>query len=233
MDYSFGYGAAAADISGSFFIAAMVMVMYLFTFGAGIVLYVLQSLGLYRIAVRRELKNPWLAWVPVGNVWMLGMISDQYQYVVKGKVRNRRKVILGLEIAMVALLIVMLLVYVMFLVNFFVNLPELDYMTEDQLGTVLWPLLGILGVCFVMEVVAVVLMVFEYIALYDIYRSCEPKNATVYLVLSILVPVTMAIFVFLCRDKDGGMPPKKSELPPPAEEEQTAQPAEEAAETEE
>ena len=42
----------------------------------------------------------------------------------------------------------------------------------------------------------------------------------IYLVLSILVPVTMAVFVFLCRDKDGGMPPKKSELPPPAEEEQ-------------
>ncbi len=53
--------------------------------------YVLQALSLYSIAKRRGIGKPWLSWIPVANTWILGSISDQYQYVVKGKVRNKRK----------------------------------------------------------------------------------------------------------------------------------------------
>ena len=61
-------------------------------------MYVLKSVGLYTIARRRGLKNPWMAWVPVLNDWLLGSISDQYRYVVKGQIRNRRIVLLMLVI---------------------------------------------------------------------------------------------------------------------------------------
>ena len=65
--------------------------------------YVFGALGLYRIAKRRGIHNPWLAWVPVANVWLLGSVSDHYQYIVKRKVTKRRKVLLILEIAVVVL----------------------------------------------------------------------------------------------------------------------------------
>ena len=63
--------------------------------------YVLGSIGIYTIAKRRGIHNPWLAWLPVGNHWIIGCISDQYQYVVKEKVRNKRKVLLILNIVSV------------------------------------------------------------------------------------------------------------------------------------
>ena len=57
--------------------------------------YVLTALGLYTIAQRRGINKPWLAWIPVVNVWTLGCISDQYRYVVKGEKKSKRKVLIG------------------------------------------------------------------------------------------------------------------------------------------
>ena len=60
--------------------------------------YVLTSLAIYTVARRRGLNNPWLAWIPIINWWLLGSLSDQYQYVVKGKNTSRRKWLLVLNI---------------------------------------------------------------------------------------------------------------------------------------
>ena len=38
----------------------------------GIASYVLSAVAIYVIARRRGLRKPWLAWVPVLNVWLLG-----------------------------------------------------------------------------------------------------------------------------------------------------------------
>ena len=64
----------------------------------GIAVYVLTSLALYTIANRRGIKNAWLSWVPVINCWIIGSLSDQYRYVVKGEVKNKRKTLLILNI---------------------------------------------------------------------------------------------------------------------------------------
>jgi hypothetical protein len=46
-------------------------------------------------------------------------------------------------------------------------------------------------------------------ALYDVYRSLDPANAVLYLVLSILFSPTEPFFLFFNREKDLGMPPRK------------------------
>ena len=40
----------------------------------GIANYVLMSLGLMRMASNQEIDNPWLAWIPIGNLWIMGKI---------------------------------------------------------------------------------------------------------------------------------------------------------------
>ena len=72
----------------------------------GIAVYVLRALGIYSIAKRRGINHPWMSWVPVLDLWVLGCISDQYQYVVKGKVKNKRKWLLGLNIVLAVIYIV-------------------------------------------------------------------------------------------------------------------------------
>ena len=77
----------------------------------GIAAYVLQSLGLYTIANRRGISNPWLAWLPVGNMWILGSIADQYQYAANHKVRNRRNALLTMTVILLALCCIFVMIF--------------------------------------------------------------------------------------------------------------------------
>lgn len=200
MDEAFGVAAIVAVIW---------LVVCLLSIAYGITMYVLHGLGLYTIAQRRGIHRPWLAWVPVADMWMLGSISDQYQYVTKGKVRSRRKLLLGLVIATYALLIVFWICYAIFVVQMIGAVIDGSFVASQVLGS----LFGILGVFAVMAVVAILTTVFQYIAYYDLFQSCNPGNSSTFLVLSILFSFLLPIFVFACRKKDLGMPPRKSSAP--------------------
>ena len=190
-------GSAVAGVAGvvlGIFLIVMLLIMVL-----GVAMYVLSSLGMYKIAQRRGIRNPWLSWIPVGNMWILGCISDQYQYLVKGKIRNRRKVLIGLEVATA--------------VSYFLYAVA-QVVTALSFGAADVPMAVVAVLYVVMNAgLSIVLMVFSYIAYYDLFVSCDPGHAEVYLVLSILFNITMPFFLFACRNKDGGMPPRKAEIP--------------------
>ena len=178
--------------------------------------YVLTSWGTYSIAKRRGIRNPWMAWIPVGNVWILGCISDQYRYVARGQVKNKRKALLVLNILLYIALIVMLvlcfvLIFQMISSGFGHAQPSMgtDAFEESVIGS----MVGLLVVYLVMLGVSVAFTILQYMALYDLYASCDPSNKVLYLILNIFVSITLPIFIFICRDKDLGMPPKKAEEP--------------------
>lgn len=185
------------------------LVVCLLSVACSIVMYVLHSLGLQTIAQRRGIHRPWLSWVPVANMWILGSISDQYQHVTKGKVRSRRKLLLGLIIATYVLMIAFWICYAIFMIQ------TLGAAIEGNIAAsqVLSSMLGMLGVCAVMAVVAILTTVFQYIAYYDLFQSCNPNNSSTFLVLGILFNFLLPIFVFCCRKKDQGMPPRRSSAP--------------------
>ena len=169
--------------------------------------YVFCALALYTIAQRREIKKAWLAWVPVLNVWILGSISDQYRYVVKGEVRSKRKVLLTLNIINFILGWAAVIKVIVTIVMFAFGRIDLNNEMEVirlALSSLVWFIpVAILGI---------VSLIFRIMALYDVYTSCDPANNVLYLVLS-LIPainqVTQPLFLFLCRDKDDGMPPRR------------------------
>ena len=191
-----------AAISG---LVVLLLIVGFFVVSFGILSYVLQSIGMYSIAKRRTIRHSWLAWLPIGNMWLLGSISDQYQYVAKGKVRSRRKVLLGLSIAINALSIPSGLSYIAMLITGF---------AENAVGG--FAVSAVFGSLFslALSVVTIIAMVFQYMATYDLYVSCDPGNATLYLVLSIIFPVTMPFLIFACRGKDLGMPPRRAPQSP-------------------
>ncbi len=200
FDYSYGLGGAGMAV----FLIVYLVVMLLCG-GLGIAMYVLRSLGVYTIAKRRELKHPWMAWVPGLESWLMGSISDQYQYVSKGKVKNKRKWLIGLAIAMAVVYVAFFVLYIVMMVN----MVDTGIRGGDVEQAALSYLVGALGIWAVMMVVAIVYAVLYYMAMYDLYRSVDPRNAVMYLVLSILFNVTMPFFVFFNRKKDLGMPPRR------------------------
>ena len=188
--------------------AAFYTIYSLIVSAFGIAAYVLRALGLYTIAKRRGINHPWMGWVPVLDLWVLGCISDQYQYVVKGKDKNKRKWLLGLNIALAV-------VYIVFFV--FCGIAVAGVVTgttgglqEEQLLTALMGPAAGLAICLIpLVIIAIACTVIRYVAFYDLYTSCNPQNNVLFLVLSIFFSVTEPFFVFFIRNKDEGMPPRR------------------------
>ena len=168
--------------------------------------YILTSLALYAIASRRGLRKPWLAWIPVINCWLLGSISDQYQYVVKGENKSKRKWLLALSLLKAVLTLTVVILVAVVATSAIFRGPGFG-MRQSITG----PIMGILGVVMPLAAAHVAYLVIRFMALYDVYRSLDPSNSVLYLVLSILFRVTEPFFLFFNREKDLGMPPRKQE----------------------
>lgn len=191
--------------------AAAGMVSNSFSTLLSIAVYVLTALALYDIAKRRGINNPWLSWIPVVNVWVVGCISDQYRYVAKGQVKSKRKVLIALGILLAVLAVIMAVVAIVMVVNLITMAIPGNFTESEMLEVVLGPVMGILGLCLPLVGVSIAYAVIYYMALYDIYTSMDPGNATTFLVLSILFGVTEPFFLFFNRQKDLGMPPRRPE----------------------
>ena len=205
-----------------------------FANGLSILAYILQALALYTIAKRRGIRKPWLAWIPFGNSWILGSLSDQYHYVTKRTIKNRRKLLLGLEIASSALVVAVVAALVVIIIQFFVgagglmagwleaaNTGEIEAVLngmqnaehfESFAGIIVFLLAAIVPLIGV----AVAYQIVFWMAMYDLFRSCEPEKSTTYLVISLvgnfIVSGLYSVMMMLCKDKDLGMPPRKQEV---------------------
>ena len=206
------------------------MSMNFTTGGLGLLVYILQAWALYTIAERRGINKPWLAWIPVMNVWILGSISDQYQYVVKKQVKNKRTVLLGLNIAMAVLVTILIVALVWLIVAVVMTGVSMELFSNgniitDDFGAINEEIFseqmigGVLLLCLLalpLVVLSVIQTVYFYVAMYDVFRSSDPKNSTLYIVLSLVGNVVVegayCIFLMLCKDKDLGMPPRKPEV---------------------
>ena len=169
----------------------------------GIAMYVLTAVGFHTVAKRRGIPNPWLAWIPIADAWLLGSISDQFQYVTRGKVTNRRKILLGLSIGSLCFGLV---VYIVALIT-----TVLGAGSGETFGIVMVLSLvtGLINV-----VLSITNLVFTQIALYDFYTSAYPENNVLFLVLGIVFAFLRPFFVFFNRKLDRGMPPRKPEYRP-------------------
>ena len=166
---------------------AFTFVFLIFLYGLfGMPGYVLTGISLYSIASRRGIERPWLAWVPGINFYILGCISDQYQAIVRGKNKNKRTALFFLTFVPMIAFCAM-----------HIAAPS------DAAASNLLPFLLIFVPAWC---ASAALLVISFLALYDVYLSCDPKNAVLFLILSIVLSVTQPIFLFLCRKKDLGFP---------------------------
>ena len=174
----------------------------------GVAAYILTALAIYTISRRRGLSKPWLAWIPVINCWLLGSLSDQYRYVVKGENKSKRKWLIILRI-LKAVLVFAISAFVISMVGSVVKASYYGGYLEGDFLDMLAPVLTMLGFALPYAGITIAFCVVRYIALYDVYRSLDPDNAVLYLVLSILFSPTEPFFLFFNREKDLGMPPRK------------------------
>lgn len=167
-------------------------------------IYVFEAISLHTMASRRGIRHAWLAWVPIGSNWVFGSLSDQYRYLVKGKICHKRVILPALS---GGILLVVPVIFRIATVN-----VALGALFDSYFSTAS-TLLGVFFLALAVMAVSIVLQVFTYIAFYDVYRSCDPDNAVLFLVLTIVVPLCCPILLFCCRKKELGMPPRRPVLP--------------------
>lgn len=173
------------------------LVVYAIMLVFAIAAYVLQAIGMYAIAKRRNISKPVFAWIPVANVWLLGAIADHYDETVKGVKKKSRVILLSLEIATLIIAAIVSVISIIAIVMLAVETySEALLMGYTIISVVL---------CIVIIAIAVVAVVFQYIAYYKLFKSCNPDNAVVYLVLSIFVSFALPIIIFISRKSDKGL----------------------------
>ena len=170
--------------------------------------YILTSLALYTMATRRGINHPWLSWVPVLNIWIIGSLSDQYRYVVRGQYKSKRKVLLTLNIIS-AVIVSIIAVLAIDIVAEVVTDTMFGMYDDETWEDLLGPILGMVGLSLPLAGVQIAAAILRYMALYDVYTSCDPQYNVLFLVLSILFGVTEPFFLFFSRNKDLGMPPRR------------------------
>ncbi|MBQ9761698.1 MAG: hypothetical protein IJV82_01315 [Oscillospiraceae bacterium] len=192
--------------------------------------YILLAVGLYTMAKRRGIRKPWLAWVPLANLWVLGCLSDQYQYLMQGKQKSRRRLLPILSVIVHVMLCFLLIAALILFVDLLGAIidsafkeafgPWASDEPRERLGESVRTLLVAMFLAPVWMVLAIWMVVLQYMAYYDVFRSADPRNASLYLTLGIVLNflgtgLLLAIFVFVCRNKDFGMPPRNDEFIPP------------------
>lgn len=176
-------------------------------------LYVVRAIALNTIARRRGLNRPWLSWVPVGQEWIIGSLSDQYQYLTKGKNQSRRKILLALQLAAVIIGAVSLGARVDRLMDQLALIER--NINGAHAAEVLGAFAGFAVIGALSSLVGIAAYVFRQMSMYDVYRSSNPKNAVLFLVLGILFGITEPFFLIYIRNRDEGMPPRRVVTPEP------------------
>lgn len=205
--------------------------------GIGMVLNVLQSVGVYRMSEKMGINRPWYAFVPFLSIYAIGRLGDE---CVKHAGKKRLgKLTLGVYI--VYMVVIIALVFVMINSVFdLVLLEETAYLPEngDQYNSFVFGIVAsLIGVYLLLFAFAIICSILNYISLWRIYSAFDGTNAVVYEVLSIFFPFLTSIFLFLVRKKEFipepvyNYMPQQVVIPAPQPVEPTAeQPAEETTE---
>lgn len=163
----------------------------LFSFIVGAALYFFQAAAIYTIGNKRGMKNAFLAFIPVVNMYFLGKIADDIKRTMNKKTNYANRIL--------AFYIVSLAAGAAGTV--FICLSRVYSAITGRFSFFVIPAVILMIAAFVF---AVVTTVFSYIALHVIYKEYTPANAALFTVLSVLFSFVMPFLLFSIRNNKSG-----------------------------
>lgn len=138
-----------------------------------VVLYLPSAFGYYEVSKRRYIPNNWLAFFPFGQQFILGAITDNI-YAYKNKKTYYRFIFPGLLV-----------------------FPLVVYLLSDVIKLQNTTTLIIITAIMLLHYYIFVLI--NKVILFVIYKEYSPKNAILFLILSICFFVLDYVFIFVIR----------------------------------
>ena len=175
----------------------VILLVYLILIGLGIANYVMTSLGFYTIAKRRQINNPWLAWIPFANYWTIGAITSEYDSR-NGIKRKWEVVLLVLSLLGIGIFIVTYIALIIYAIVITASFGEMT--AAPSVGFVV-PLIVLYVIMILAAMAMGALQICYYICVFKIFESTVPEKALKYLLISVLVPLGLPICLLKCKDK--------------------------------
>lgn len=174
----------------------VLLVVYLLLIGLAFACYIMNSIALQKIASRRLISNPWLAWIPIASSWLTGSIVDEYDER-NGLKRKWRVVLLTLSIISIGGIVVGYVGMIVWAVKMAI---EAEYMSASIANT-FGVFIGVYVLFIVAAIVATAQSFCQAICIYKIFESTVPEKSVKYLLLYLLVPMAGSICLVRCRNK--------------------------------
>lgn len=167
----------------------------------GIAIYLLESISVYKMAKSAEIKNPWLAFIPVANDWVFGTLAEKYKKK-NGTKSARFGIILPVLEGIVLIETIALTIFTV------ISVKEITGYALDAVNTSaemapeqFMSLIPVIILYFALMAVAIAYAVVFFIALWRVYSSFDKSNATLYIVLSIIFTISVPIILFIIRNR--------------------------------
>ena len=162
-----------------------------------LIFHILQGFALNRMAKGLQIERGWLAFVPIANMYILGLIAEKY---LKGdnKPSKYSKILYWLLIIEVFLCIVLLILTLSFMILMLKNIESAVNNNKPLTADMFSNFIPVIVVYFVLLAIAIVYKVYKNIALWRIYGMYlnNKKFALLYLILSIIFGFTAPILLF-------------------------------------
>lgn len=189
---SYDYSAPAAGGTSALGVIIGLLAVYgviLFVaLGVALVISIFQGIGLLKMHKTLGLKGGWMSFIPVLNVYAIGKIAEQY---IKQDGKKSAKLSVILLISYFGNLIVG------FVAGFFLGIAGSIFPLSQSILMILSLLIFVLtfGCSIAYQIVM-------YIAFWRIYALFSNHNATLLLILSIVIPIAQPIIVFVIRNNE-------------------------------
>ena len=194
--YEYGYESIPTEESMAMIIVFSMLAIYGLFFAYAILNYIFTALSLQRIATRRAIPCPWLAWIPYANCWLVGSIAREYDNR-QGINRRWDKANLFSYILFVEGVPVMY--FIMYFTTFF--FAAIGANSENDATSALMVFIILLALIFMMVVfilLAGVYGVISNICYYKIFESTVPEKALKYMIISVVVPFGDLVCLWKC-----------------------------------
>ncbi len=166
----------------------------------GLALYVIFGIAILKLCGRFGLRGGWMGFVPIVGMYKMGDIAEHI-CALRGMPKKYKGKILGLSIAILALCVLIIAGTVGLVLSGWFYVTDLD--REEYIGVIVLFSLALLLTIVAMLVLGIVLSVFEYIAMYQIFSFLAPRDAVAFEVLSILFPLSgLFLLIAACKQPE-------------------------------
>ncbi len=201
-----GMGPLMPDVA-SFALTAMLVFMVIIA-AIAILYWVLQSIGLMRMARKIGFKDPWLAWIPGASLYLFMVVAGEKQ---------RKLGIAYLFMSTLGFIVPIILMYAG-IIPLIVNAASTPYEITRNMGSI-FATAGVVGFgYFLLIVLGIAVAVIRFILQFHIFKRFKPNVAVVFTVLSIIFglgPIFIFAASFGTPDQEAGPASQAPTFTPP------------------